>query len=67
MCDKKNYWETVKIYCPNCGTLNFGYKNDLGNSKFQCSKCSLVMLRSYKSRRKDIVELSIPKGSIRNS
>ena len=64
---ENNYWRTSQIYCPNCGTLNIGYMDDLGNSKFQCRRCSLVIVRSYKSRRKDIIELLVPKGSVRDN
>lgn len=55
-------WETVPMYCPNCGQFNLGYKDEEGRIKYQCSKCTMVMVRSYKNRRHDIIEVTIPNG-----
>lgn len=60
--EKKNTWTVVQMYCPNCGTLNVGYKDQEGRNHFQCKKCTVVMVRSYKNRRHDIIELTIPQG-----
>ena len=55
-------WVVVQMYCPNCGTLSAGYKREDGKQYFQCKKCDLVMVRTYKNRRHDTIELTIPKG-----
>lgn len=55
-------WETISMYCPNCATLNNGYRDKEGKIKFQCTRCKMVMVRSYKNRRHDIIEVTIPQG-----
>ena len=64
---KKNYdeWTTVPMYCPNCGTLNNGYKNSEGKIKYECPQCGLVMVRTYKNRRHDLLDITIPEGMAR--
>ena len=58
-------WTTVPMYCPNCGTLNGGYRNSEGKIKYECPKCRLVMVRTYKNRRHDLLEITIPDGMVR--
>ena len=53
-------WATVQMYCPNCGTLNVGYEDSNGKHRFQCKRCAVVMVRSYKNRRHDLIELTVP-------
>ena len=40
--NNRRTWETVSMYCPNCATLNTGYKDEEGRVKFQC----MLWLRS---------------------
>ena len=60
--NNKNIWTVVQMYCPNCGTLNYGYKDSDGRNHFECKKCTLIMVRAYKNRRHDTVEITIPPG-----
>ena len=58
-------WTAVQMYCPNCGTLNVGYKDQEGKYRVRCKRCTVVLLRSYKNRRQDVIEVTLPKGSNR--
>lgn len=62
-----NTWTAVQLYCPNCGALNTGYKDPDGKSRFQCKQCTVVMVRSRKNRRRDLIEVSVPQGCERLS
>ena len=64
---KKKYdeWTTVPMYCPNCGTINNGYSNSEGKIKYECPRCGLVMVRTYKNRRHDLLDITIPEGMAR--
>ncbi len=64
---ESNAWTVVKIYCPNCGTLNVGYQDENGRHRFQCKYCGVVMVRSYKNRRHDLIEVTLPKDADRLS
>ena len=55
-------WTSIPMYCPNCGELNDGYQKDDGKVRYECRRCALQMIRSYKNRRHDLIELTIPKG-----
>lgn len=61
---KKKYdeWTTVPMYCPNCGTINNGYAGSEGKIKYECPRCGLVMVRTYKNRRHDLLDITIPEG-----
>ena len=62
-----NTWTVVQMYCPNCGTLSTGYRDQNGSHRFQCQRCGVVMVRFYKSRRQDRIEVTLPKGTKRLS
>ena len=62
-----NAWTAVQMYCPNCGTMSVGYKDEEGKCHFQCERCSVVMVRSYKNRRHDLIEITVPQGRERLS
>ena len=62
-----NTWTVVQMYCPNCGTLSTGYRDQNGKHQFQCKRCGVAMVRSYKSRRQDLIEVTLPKGAERLS
>lgn len=57
----------VKMHCPNCGVLSVGYRDTEGRCHFQCKKCSVVMVRTYKNRRHDMIEITVPQGRERLS
>lgn len=57
-------WIARQMYCPNCGTVITSYQQ--GNmTKFECPRCRTVSVRSYKSRRQDVIVLTIPKDLVR--
>ena len=62
-----NTWTVVQIYCPNCGTLSTGYRDQNDKHRFQCKRCGVAMVRSYTSRRQDLIEVTLPKGAERLS
>ncbi len=62
-----NTWTVVQMYCPNCGTLSTGYRDQNGKHRFQCKRCGVAMVRSYKSRRQDLIEVTIPRDADRLS
>lgn len=61
----RDIWEPVSWYCPNCGILIIGSKNQNGDIKVVCDRCSTVMVRKIKSKRHDTIDLYAPKGQER--
>lgn len=47
-------WTPVPMYCPNCGHLNIGYRNDENKIRYECQRCKVVFVRVPKGRRHDI-------------
>lgn len=65
---KDDEWKPFSWYCVNCGTLMSGFKNKNGDTKGQCTKCGVVMVRTFKSKKKqnvDCFEAYAPKGMVR--
>ncbi len=62
---KTDAWVSVKMFCPHCGTMNVGYKDQNGRCRFQCSRCTAVMVCVRKNRRHDQIEITVPKESER--
>lgn len=48
-------WMPMPMYCPNCGNLNYGYQNNEGKIKYECTKCRIVFIRIKKGRRHDTI------------
>ena len=57
-------WVPFSWHCPNCGKIVTGLKDESGTIKVTCRHCQLVMVRKLKSRRRDIIELFPPKGTV---
>lgn len=38
-------WKPYPMFCPNCGKINYGYKNTDGKIKYECSKCMIKFVR----------------------
>ena len=55
-------WIPFSWHCSNCGNVVTGYKNQNGDIKVQCSKCHVVMIRKFKSKKHDTIDVSAPKG-----
>lgn len=55
-------WNPYPIFCPNCGKINYGYKNTDGKIKYECSKCMIKFVRVQKSRRHDTIDIYAPDG-----
>lgn len=54
-------WTRVPMYCPKCGTLNDGYQDEEGKLRYECNRCKVTMVRSYKNRRSEVLEIKLPK------
>ncbi len=59
---KKDTWTLMPMYCPNCGKLNHGYRNDEGKIKYECNRCKVVFVRVQKGRRHDRIDVYAPVG-----
>lgn len=55
-------WIPFSWHCSNCGNVVTGYKNQNGDIKVQCSKCHVVMIRKFKSKKHDTIDVFAPKG-----
>jgi len=62
---KHEEWIPFTWHCPNCGAKVTGYKNEKGTIKVECRRCYVVMVRSFKGRRHDTIDLYAPKGEER--
>lgn len=62
---KHDEWVPFSWHCPNCGALVTGYKNAQGTIKLECERCRVVMVRSFKGRRHDSIDLYAPVGAER--
>lgn len=62
---KKDEWTPMPMYCANCGQLNYGYRNEDGKIKYECTKCKVVAVKVQKSRRHDRIDMYIPVGQER--
>lgn len=60
-------WVPFSWHCSNCGTIVTGYKNQNGDIKVQCSRCQVVMVRRFKNKKHDTIDLYAPKGQERRS
>lgn len=61
----KDEWVPFSWHCSNCGAIVAGYKNEKGTIKVECKKCGVVMVRSFKGRRHDTIDLFAPNGQER--
>ena len=59
-----NEWTPMPMYCPNCGTINIGYQNKECKIRYECKKCKVVLFRTRKTRRKDVIEVYAPKEQV---
>ena len=62
---KYENWQPFTMYCPNCGNRVTGYKNDEGVIKMDCGRCTTVLVRRFKSRRHETIDVYAPKGTER--
>lgn len=62
---KKEIWTPIPMFCPNCGQLNYGYRNEEGRIKYECKRCKVVFVRTQKGRRHDRVDIYVPSGQVR--
>ena len=44
-------YETVRLYCPNCGHLIVGYKNEDGSMRKICERCKLSVFSKPKNKK----------------
>ncbi len=50
-------WTPFSWHCPNCGTIVTGFKNPNGDIKVECSRCHATMVRRFKGRRHDTIDI----------
>ena len=53
-------WVKIAMYCPNCGKLIYGYKNDNEKIKYECNHCNVVAVRKPIGRRHNEVHIYTP-------
>lgn len=63
--EQSNAWIPFSWHCPNCGAIVMGYQNDKGTIRIECARCGTVMVRSFKGRRHDTIDLYAPNGQER--
>lgn len=34
---RKEEWTPIPMHCANCGQLNYGYRNEEGKIKYECT------------------------------
>ena len=54
----------VRRYCPNCGQIASGYRDEDGISKMSCRLCGTVFISKIRSRRHDCMDIYAPKGAV---
>lgn len=52
----------VRRYCPNCGNLASGGRDEDGVAKLTCRRCGTVFTSKLKSRRHDRLDVYAPRG-----
>ncbi len=57
---KSEDWFPVPMYCPNCGILNYGYRNNEGKIRYECTGCQTVLIRVQQGRRHDTIDAYAP-------
>ena len=57
-------WRPFSWHCPNCGSLVTGYKNADNEVKVECTKCHSVMIRKFKSRKHNAIDIYAPKQTV---
>ncbi len=53
-------WTVYSWFCPNCKGAVAGMKNDKNQIKVKCNVCGAEMIRTVKSRRRDVIEIYAP-------
>ena len=50
-------WTSTPTFCPNCGVLCYGHRNNEKKVRYECGRCKVVFIRIRKGRRHDTIEL----------
>ena len=50
-------WIPFSWHCSNCGHIVQGYKNPDGDIKVKCSRCHVIMIRRFRSKKRDTIEI----------
>ena len=40
---RKEEWTPIPMHCANCGQLNYGYRNEEGKIKYECTVCGITI------------------------
>jgi len=57
---KTEEWIPFTWYCPNCGATVIGFKNQQGSIKLECQRCRIVMVKTFRGRRHELIEIYAP-------
>lgn len=55
--DEKGEWVPYSWHCPNCGTIVTGYRGSNGLISGECDRCSAVMVRHFRSKQRDRIDI----------
>lgn len=50
--------KNVQMYCPNCGQLNYGFKNAKGIVLLKCRKCGCCLSSRKMKEQKVVITVS---------
>ena len=50
-------WKPIPMFCPNCGTMKYGYKGIGDKIKYERERCMVKFERVRKGRRHDTIEM----------
>lgn len=55
-------WMPFQWHCPNCGHIVIGYKNTSGVVKVECKICHVAMVRKFKGKNHDTIDVYMPQS-----
>ncbi len=58
---KKAKYETVSMYCPNCGRHIVGYKQEDGSMRKICDRCKLFLFS--KAKNENVMNIKVERIS----
>ena len=62
-CEKLD-WKVYPMFCPNCGTKIYGFKNKEELIKYNCEECRFVSVRKEMGRRHASIEVYAPRNQV---
>ena len=62
MQDKESRWKVYPMFCSNCGTKLYGFKDKEGLIKYECDCCKFVAVRKEMGRRHSNIDIYCPRN-----